>query len=259
MARVMIIEDNLDNLELMRYLLEAFGHVALSACDGESGVAAVARERPDLVLCDIHLPGADGYEVARRLKSDPVLARIPLVAVTALAMVGDRDRVIETGFDGYISKPIEPQRFVSDLESLLPQARRSPGAAARAPRDLGILVVDDVDSNRELLREILEPLGYRVRTADRVARALELAAEERPDLIVTDLHMPGGDGFHLIAALKEDPELGDLPLMVLSSSMMDADERERALALGVTRCLARPIEPRRLIEQVEACLASRRG
>ena len=119
MARVLLIEDNPDNLELMTYLLEAFGHTTLAARDGRAGIEAVVRERPDLVVCDIQLPLADGYVVARELKADPVLSTIPLVAVTALAMVGDRDRVLAAGFDGYVSKPIDPRRFVAELEAYL--------------------------------------------------------------------------------------------------------------------------------------------
>jgi CheY-like chemotaxis protein len=118
MARILVIEDSPINLRLMGYLLGSFGHTVLEAPDGETGLARVA-EGPDLVLCDIHLPGIDGYEVARTLKGDPVRRTIPLVAVTALAMVGDRERVLEAGFDGYLAKPIEPQTFVSQVEAFL--------------------------------------------------------------------------------------------------------------------------------------------
>jgi CheY-like chemotaxis protein len=130
-ARIVVIEDNADNLALMVYLLEAFGHTVISAVDGASGLEAVPREIPDLVLCDLHLPGIDGYEVCRRLKADPVLRRIPLVAVTASAMAGDRDRGLAAGFDGYIAKPIDPERFVPRIERFLPgaEAGRSGGGA----------------------------------------------------------------------------------------------------------------------------------
>jgi two-component system cell cycle response regulator len=196
-----------------------------------------------------------------------VLSRIPLVAVSALAMVGDRDRLIGSGFDGYISKPIDPQRFVADLEAFLPAARRGEAArstdgdavqpTAHPSRNTYVLVVDDIASNRELMREILEPLGFEVRTAERVSQALALAAERPPDLILTDLHMPGADGFELIRALKADATLATVPLMVLSSSTWNARERELALELGVARFLTRPIEPDRLVEQLDRCLARR--
>src|SRR5437660_1050475 len=98
-ARILVIEDNKANLDLMTYLLQAFGHTPLTAQDGEEGLEAVRREVPDLIICDVQLPKMDGYEVARWLKSHPTLRTIPLVAVTALAMVGDRDKMLTAGFD----------------------------------------------------------------------------------------------------------------------------------------------------------------
>ena len=93
-ARILIIEDNAENLELMRYLLSAHGHDVLVARDGRSGVSTAATSSPDLILCDIQMPEMDGYEVAQALKSTVRTLRIKLVAVTALAMVGDRERVL---------------------------------------------------------------------------------------------------------------------------------------------------------------------
>lgn len=123
-ARILIIEDNPQNMELMSYLLRAFGHIVLSASDGAEGIEMARREMLDLIVCDIHLPGVDGYEVANHLKKHPVLRQLPLVAVTALAMVGDRDKVLSAGFDGYIDKPIEPEKFVGQIEAFL-KARES--------------------------------------------------------------------------------------------------------------------------------------
>jgi CheY-like chemotaxis protein len=119
MARFLIIEDNPDNRELMSYLLRAFGHEVLAAGDGEEGLALARREQVGLIVCDLDLPVMDGYEVCRRLKGDPALGRIPLVAVTAFAMAGDQDRALAAGFDQYIPKPIAPERFVAQLELLL--------------------------------------------------------------------------------------------------------------------------------------------
>src|SRR5579859_911734 len=104
MARILVIEDNPDNLKLMIYLLRAFGHDTLEAVDGEQGIAIAVRELPDLITSDIQLPKVDGFEVARQLKRDARLARIPLLAVTALAMLGDREKVLAHGFDGYLPK-----------------------------------------------------------------------------------------------------------------------------------------------------------
>lgn len=114
-----MIEDNPTNLELITYLLNAFGHTTIAARDGEEGVAAALRTNPELILCDIALPKLDGYGVARRLRAEPTLNGVPLVAVTASAMVGDRDKVVASGFDGYISKPINPETFVAEVEAYL--------------------------------------------------------------------------------------------------------------------------------------------
>jgi CheY-like chemotaxis protein len=118
-ARILIIEDNPESLELMVYLLNAFGHKPFKAIDGREGLEMMRRERPDLVLCDLQVPGIDGYGVARQVRIDPQLQNLPLVAVTASAMPSDRDKVLAAGFDGYISKPIAPEDFVSQIESFL--------------------------------------------------------------------------------------------------------------------------------------------
>jgi CheY-like chemotaxis protein len=121
-----VIEDNPANMELMTYLLKAHGYTSLTAMDGESGLALAARELPALIICDVHLPQLDGYGVVRVLKRTPSLRDIPAIAVTALAMVGDRDKLIDAGFDGYISKPIEPETFIGEIERFLPDTARFP-------------------------------------------------------------------------------------------------------------------------------------
>jgi CheY-like chemotaxis protein len=117
--RILVIEDNPTNLDLMTYLLKAFGHTVSAARAGEEGVRLALEEPFDLILCDIGLPGIDGLEVARRIRQAPALARVPLIAVTASAMVGDREHVLAAGFDAYISKPITPETFVQDVEKFV--------------------------------------------------------------------------------------------------------------------------------------------
>jgi len=129
-ARVLIIEDNEANLELAEYLLKASGYATLTARDGEEGIRGARKEHPDLIICDLQMPIMDGYGVVRELKKDPLLRPIPVIAVTALSMPGDRNNVLAAGFDGYLSKPIEPETFVRTVEGfLLPglRAHRPPG------------------------------------------------------------------------------------------------------------------------------------
>lgn len=124
-AEILLVEDNPTNMELMLYLLQAFGHSPLQAYDGEEAIEIVRRRSLDLIICDVQMPKLDGYEVARQLKSHPALRTIPLIAVTSFAMVGDRDKVLAAGFDGYIPKPISPETFVSEVEAFLAPEKRS--------------------------------------------------------------------------------------------------------------------------------------
>ncbi len=119
MARVLVVEDQKENLDLMAYLLRAFGHEVLTAGDGAEGLEVARRERPDLMVIDIQMPVMDGLELVAAVKGDAALAAIPAVGVTAFAMVGDRDRILAAGFDGYLSKPIDATSFVADLEVFL--------------------------------------------------------------------------------------------------------------------------------------------
>ena len=121
--RLLVIEDNATNLELMTYLLTAFGHDVSTATTGEAGIDQARRGLPDLILCDLALPLLDGYGVVKQLKREPRTRHIPIVAVTASAMTSDRTAVLAAGFDGYITKPIVPETFVADVEAF---HRRSP-------------------------------------------------------------------------------------------------------------------------------------
>jgi two-component system cell cycle response regulator len=270
-ARILLIEDNPDNLELMSYLLSAYGHSIATAEDGESGIEAACKVKPDLVACDIHLPGVDGYAVAKALKAVPELAGMPVVAVTALAMVGDREKILASGFDGYITKPIDPERVVSEIDSFLPRQLRGAaprgghaegGTAAAVPscvQHTVILVVDDAPTNRELIYQTLTPCGYDVRLAESVADAMRQLRDLTPDLILSDLHMPGEDGFNFIRRVKDEPRLAELPFVFISSSVWGDKDRETALALGISRFLLRPIEPHQLIDEITRCLPARDG
>ena len=117
-ARVLVIEDNPANMELVRYILDKFGYEVDAAIDGESGVRLAQASPPGLVICDLQLPGIDGFEVVRQLKAMPHMRSVPVLAVTAYAMVGDRERVLAAGFDGYIAKPIDPQYFVQQIAAV---------------------------------------------------------------------------------------------------------------------------------------------
>jgi CheY-like chemotaxis protein len=129
MSSILVIEDNPSNLELMRYLLTAFGHDVVEAESGRAGLDAAQAGNFDVILCDVQLPDINGDEVARVLKKSPRTAQSPLIAVTALAMIGDREHLLASGFDGYIAKPIEPGTFVRQVTAFVP-ASAAPAAGS---------------------------------------------------------------------------------------------------------------------------------
>lgn len=122
MATLLLIEDNVQNRYLARFLLEQRGHQVIQAENGLVGLDLAARLRPDLILLDIQLAGMDGHAVARALKSHATLRNIPIVVVTSYAMAGDREKCLAAGAEGYIEKPIDPDSFVAEVECFLPPA-----------------------------------------------------------------------------------------------------------------------------------------
>lgn len=115
---VLLIEDNEQNRYLARFLLEARGYRVEMEEDGRRGAARAEALMPDLILLDIQLPGMDGYAVARAIRSVAALRETPMIAVTSYAMVGDREKALESGCSGYLEKPIDPETFVRDVERI---------------------------------------------------------------------------------------------------------------------------------------------
>ncbi len=114
---ILLIEDNEQNRYLLTFLLERHGHQVQAANDGPAGIAQAGALQPDIILLDIQLPTMHGYAVAEALRRIPALATTPIVAVTSYAMPGDREKALESGCDGYIEKPIDPETFVYQVES----------------------------------------------------------------------------------------------------------------------------------------------
>ena len=119
MPTILIVEDHADNMVLTVLLLQSAGYAVLSASDAEAGLTMARAERPDLILMDIHLPGMDGLEATALLKRDAATSAIPVIALTALAMKGDEERIRAAGCDGYIAKPMRYQEFLATIETHL--------------------------------------------------------------------------------------------------------------------------------------------
>lgn len=119
-VRILVIEDNEQNMYLIHFLLEANGHTVIEALDGEEGIQRAQDASPDIILLDIQLPKMDGYEIARIIRGTPGLATIPIIAVTSYAMAGDREKILAAGATDYIEKPINPATFVEQIQKYFP-------------------------------------------------------------------------------------------------------------------------------------------
>ena len=119
--RILVVEDQEDNRRILRDLLTHAGYEIIEAENGEEALAVAARERPDLILMDIQLPGLDGYEATRRLKADPALRSIPIIVVTSYALSGDEAKARAAGCDAYVTKPYSPRQLLAKIREYLPK------------------------------------------------------------------------------------------------------------------------------------------
>jgi two-component system, sensor histidine kinase len=244
MASILIAEDSPDIRALIQMLLEAEGHRVLAVADGRAAVAAARDHSPELVLMDLSLPILSGWEAARQIRADPATSAIPIVAVTAHAMHGDRERALAAGCDGFIAKPINEETFASRVLAFI-DARKNAVAEALRPRQTArsepgrILLVDDQAEVAQLLRTDLEAEGHQVVVANGVEQA-EKAFEADPhfDLAVIDVMLGSRNGYELTEQLtRESAEY--VPVLLVTAGTID---RERGFAAGADDFIGKPVD-----------------
>ena len=243
MARILIAEDSPDIRALVELLLSADGHQISSVTDGRAAVEAARRTRPDLVLMDLSLPLLSGWEATRQIRSDPVTAGIPILAVTAHAMHGDRERALAAGCNGFIAKPINEETFAADVSGFLSdRTELRPGPSSRfdpsANEPGRILVVDDQPDVAELLREDLSSDGHDVVVAGSAVAARALLEDEPFELAIVDV-MLGPDSGYALAAELTSASADYLPILLVTGGTID---RERAYHAGADDFIGKPIE-----------------
>ncbi len=262
MARVLIIEDNQPNMDLLAYLLTAFGHQPLCAHDGVAGVELARDALPDLIVCDLHLPRLDGYGVVRILKGDPATRAIPVLAASALPVTDDGAALRAAGFDGHLPKSLEPDELMPSLESwlaphqrgVMPGSHASAGAQQHAGAAAGarLLLLDAMPDNCGVTASIAGHLGYDV-TSAATPDQVDACAGQPFDLLLCDLddrtgHASRADAL-LAAAERHWPAL---PLVAIRAADSDALPPTLASRFPAPVLLAHPLEP----DQLAAALAS---
>jgi PAS domain S-box-containing protein len=217
---VLVIDDDPNVRELMRRTLVRDGFRVEAAAGGDEGLRLARELRPDAITLDVMMPGIDGWTVLSTLKSDSLLAEIPVIVVT---IVDDKDLGYSLGASDYLTKPIDRSR----LSSLLRKYRRDRDQDHDRPTRGTALVAEHDAETRHLIRQLLEQEGWSVVEAGDGRAGLDRVAEARPDLIVLDLTMPGLDGFAFRAELRRHPDWRTIPVVILTSKDLTEDERRR--------------------------------
>jgi sigma-B regulation protein RsbU (phosphoserine phosphatase) len=292
MAKILLVEDNEQNRDMLARRLQRKGHDVLTAGDGERAVAMAGSESPDVILMDLNLPVLDGWAATPRIKAGDRTRCIPVIALTAHAMSGDRQKALSAGCDDYDTKPVEFPRLLGKIETLLGRAERlnaavtsaaPPSVPAPAPRAapepvtppapppvaspsaakaLGrVLVVDDTPANRDMLTRRLERQGFDVESAADGESALRLISHSasRPfDLVLLDVMMPGLNGIDVLRALRGRWDPTELPVIMATARDASQDIVE-ALELGANDYVTKPLDFPVVMARVRTQLSLKRA
>lgn len=250
---VLLIEDNPITRKLVRFALQREGIELAEAHDGAAALAMVRERRPDLILQDLLLPDMDGFDLAQRLREVPAIQTVPILAFSGLLSQLDEKRIAGSAFTDFVTKPIEPTKLVRIVRAHLPSADAPPVSFGAQRR---IVLADDDEVQRKLSVFRLTRLGFDVVDAADGQAALDAARSRRPDAIVTDAMMPGIDGFGLCAAVRQDAELRDVPIVLVTSTYVDEADRELGRLAGANEFVIRSPDLREMISALQTVLSA---
>jgi CheY-like chemotaxis protein len=279
-ARILVVDDEPQNLELMEAILQDVGYEVFPATGGEEALALTHAKRPDLVILDLMMPGLSGFEVCARIKTDQETGGIPVLFVTALNQIADKERALAAGGDDFLTKPIQYAELLARVEALLKVrhlnrdldralaylhelelARHAPQLDQPAPRPgppIGapvVLVVDDEPLVRQLLCDILQGAGYITHAAEGGLQAVEIARKEIIDVVLLDIMMPGMSGLEVLARLGE--LIPNSPVVIVTASPT-SEHAIAALRLGAFDFIVKGVKSEAMLSTVARAVERRR-
>ncbi len=259
---VLVIDDGEANRDVLARRLEKAGYGVSTAASGADGLRFLELEKFDIILLDILMPELDGYEVLERIKANPLLRDIPVIMVTALTEIDSVTQCVKLGADDYIVKPLDFGVLQTRIWHCLAKAsmrmqKLDPSKTREGTSGARILVVDDIEMNRDILAVRLKRAGYVPGVAAGAREAWRLVRSMPVDLILLDLRMPEIDGFQFLEEIKADVQHRDIPVVILSSED-GTDSMTRALSLGAADYVVKPYHPQLLKSRVDACIADAR-
>jgi two-component system cell cycle response regulator len=274
-ARILVVDDIPANVRLLEAKLSAEYFEVLTASSGREALEIAARDAPDLIMLDVMMPEMDGFEVARRLRSDPKTQHIPIVMVTALSETRDRVRGLDAGADDFLTKPVNDiallarVRSLTRLKVMIDELRVRQAASGRidGASDAGdgaddsqpgdILLVESEPVMATALRKYLSDAGHGVRQARSGREAAYMLRGRVPDLIIVNLNLEGEDGLRLCSQFRSNDETRHIPILLILDSN-ELAELAKGLDLGVTDYLIRPIDKNELLARTRTQIRRRR-
>jgi CheY-like chemotaxis protein len=251
-TRVLLVEDNPIMCKFVCSALEAQDMRVTEAHGGEEALDLWAAEPSDLVLQDLRLPDMDGFDLVSRIRALPGGAEVPILALSGLLSGMEEARISSIGFSDIIMKPVEAFRLRQVVRAHLPRAQP---AGTRFGHGRRVLIVDDDVIQSKLVGFRLSRLGFETSSATNGVEALRLVRISRPDVIVSDIMMPELDGFGLCAAIREDPALSGIPVVLMTNSYVDEADRELARAAGADQFVIRTPTMVEVVDAVHLSLA----
>ena len=268
MARILIAEDFPDIRNILGLLLTTSGHEIIEASDGREAVEKAVSEQPDLILMDMSMPVLSGWDATRKVKADPKTAHIPVIALTAHALKGDKERAWQAGCDGFITKPIDNELLEHTIEQILSHGQDSDEQTGMAPEEIAvqettrrstdkllnihnqhILIIDEDHDTADYISGELRSRGYRTSVAERREQAFSLMETDPVDLVVCEIELPDASGYEITEQIKANSQMPFTPVILVTEGEIDW---ERALVAGADDFLAKPINPSKLLVRVRS-------
>lgn len=278
-TKVLIVEDEMVLLELLRGKLEFEGYHTITAKDGEEGLQKIKAEKPDLVLMDIVMPKMTGFDVLKVLREDPILKKIPVIIISNSGQPSELETAVQLGAKDYLIKAeFNPQEVINKMRKYLsnekfftrrpltelaaaPQQAAPGGSTPKTSSESGgqaykVLVVEDEKFLRELMTQKLAREGFTVDSAIDGIEALSKIEQFMPNLVFLDLILPGMHGFDVLTQVRSNPHLTHIPVVILSN-LGQREDIEKGKSLGATDYMVKAhFTPDEIVEKAKKLLTS---
>jgi len=239
---VLIVDDEPEISFILKALLISRGHKVLVATGADEAVALARSHRPDIVCVDVRMPGVDGLSLTEILRHDPDTRAAKLIVFSNF---DERERAFKAGASAFLLKPLDVSRFLATVDGLLAQRQGASGAL--------VLVGDDDPAARAICTEVLGNIGYRLLEASTLQAAREMVREHHPEMLLLDVTMPDGDGFHFLEEIKDERAAHHISVIFITARSETAS-KVRALKLGADDYLVKPFDALELAARVETVL-----